>query len=116
MRLKNVLIFVKDIEKSRQFYHDLFGLELISRDYQVYIGKSGDKEIDFIAEKNGELVYIQVARAIISDETREREFAPLLAVHNHYPKYVVTMDELTGGTIDGVRHVHIADFLLMDSW
>lgn len=91
-------------------------LELISRDYQVYIGKSGDKEIDFIAEKNGELVYIQVARAIISDETREREFAPLLAVHNHYPKYVVTMDELTGGTINGVRHVHIADFLLMDSW
>ena len=62
------------------------------------------------------MVYIQVARAIISDETREREFAPLLAVHNHYPKYVVTMDELTGGTIDGVRHVHIADFLLMDSW
>ena len=91
-------------------------LELISRDYHVYIGKSGEKEIDFIAEKNGELIYIQVARAILSDETREREFAPLLAIHNHYPKYVVTMDELTGGTVDGVRHVHIADFLLMDSW
>ncbi len=91
-------------------------LELISRDYHVYIGKSGEKEIDFVAEKNGERIYIQVARAIISDETREREFTPLLAVHNHYPKYVVTMDELAGGTVDGVRHVHIADFLLMDSW
>ena len=91
-------------------------LELISRDYRVYIGKSGEKEIDFIAEKNGDRIYIQVARAILSDETREREFAPLLAIHNHYPKYVVTMDELAGGTVDGVRHVHIADFLLMDSW
>lgn len=91
-------------------------LELISRDYHVYIGKSGEKEIDFVAEKNGEKIYIQVSRAILSDETREREFAPLLAIHNHYPKYVVTMDELAGGTVDGVRHVHIADFLLMDSW
>lgn len=91
-------------------------LELISRDYHVYIGKSGEKEIDFVAEKNGERIYIQVSRAILSDETREREFAPLLAIHNHYPKYVVTMDELAGGTVDGVRHVHIADFLLMDSW
>ncbi|MBE6507128.1 MAG: ATP-binding protein [Methanocorpusculum parvum] len=91
-------------------------LELISRDYHVYIGKSGEREIDFVAEKNGERIYIQVARAILSDETREREFAPLLAVHNHYPKYVVTMDELAGGTVDGIRHVHIADFLLMDSW
>lgn len=91
-------------------------LELISRDYHVYIGKSGEREIDFVAEKNGERIYIQVARAILSDETREREFAPLLAIHNHYPKYVVTMDELAGGTVDGIRHVHIADFLLMDSW
>lgn len=91
-------------------------LELISRDYQVCIGKSGNKEIDFIAEKNGEQVYIQVARAVNSDETREREFAPLLAVHNHYPKYVVTLDELAGGSVEGVKHVHIADFLLMDIW
>ena len=91
-------------------------LELISRDYAVYIGKSGEKEIDFIAEKNGERIYIQVSRAILSDETRDREFSPLLAVRDHYPKYVVTMDEFAGGTIDGVRHVHIADFLLMDAW
>ena len=91
-------------------------LELLSRDYKVYVGKSGSKEIDFVAEKSGERIYIQVARIIGSDETQEREFGPLLSIADHYPKYVVTMDELAGGNIDGVKHIHIADFLLMEDF
>ncbi|HJJ38913.1 MAG TPA: ATP-binding protein [Methanocorpusculum sp.] len=91
-------------------------LELLSRDYQVYIGKSGESEIDFIAEKSGERIYVQVARAIESDETRIREFSPLLAAADQYPKYVVTMDEFACGNIDGVKHVHLADFLLADTY
>ncbi len=90
-------------------------LELKRRGYQVYIGKLDNKEIDFIAEKQGDKVYIQVAYKLESNQTVEREFAPLLAVEDHYPKYVVTMDDFWKDSIDGVRHLYITDFLLSDS-
>ena len=87
-------------------------LELKRRGYKVYIGKVGTREIDFIAEKKNEKIYIQVAYKLESPKTVEREYAPLLSVEDHYPKYVVTMDDFWQDTIDGVRHVHIKDFLL----
>ncbi|WP_367916182.1 ATP-binding protein [Leadbetterella sp. DM7] len=87
-------------------------LELKRRGYKVYIGKVDTREIDFIAEKKNEKIYIQVAYKLESPETVEREYAPLLSVEDHYPKYVVTMDDFWQDTIDGVRHVHIKDFLL----
>lgn len=90
-------------------------LELKRRRYQVYIGKLDNKEIDFLAEKQGDKVYIQVAYKLESNQTVEREFAPLLAVDDHYPKYVVTMDDFWKDTIDGIRHLYITDFLLSDS-
>lgn len=89
-------------------------LELKRRGYQVYIGKLDNKEIDFLAEKPGEKVYIQVAYKLESNQTVEREFAPLLAVEDHYPKYVVTMDDFWKDSIDGVRHLYITDFLLSE--
>lgn len=89
-------------------------LELKRRGYQVYIGKLDNKEIDFIAEKQGEKIYIQVAYKLDSKQTLEREFAPLLAVEDQHPKYVVTMDEFWRDSIEGVKHLHIADFLLSD--
>lgn len=91
-------------------------LELLSRDYKVTIGKLREKEIDFIAEKNGKKMYIQVSRSILSDETSAREFQPLLAIRDQYPKYVVTLDTVFGDNIDGVRHINIADFLMMDDY
>lgn len=87
-------------------------LELKRRGYKVYIGKVDTREIDFIAEKKNEKIYIQVAYKLESPETVKREYAPLLSVEDHYPKYVVTMDDFWQDTIDGVRHVHIKDFLL----
>lgn len=87
-------------------------LELKRRGYKVYIGKVDTREIDFIAEKKNEKIYIQVAYKLESPETIEREYAPLLSVEDHYPKYVVTMDDFWQDTIDGVRHIHIKDFLL----
>ena len=89
-------------------------LELKRRGYQVYIGKLDNKEIDFIAEKSGDKIYIQVAYKLESKQTIEREFSTLLAVEDQYPKYVVTMDEFWKDTIDGVRHLYITDFLLSD--
>ena len=91
-------------------------LELKRRGYQVFVGKLDDKEIDFIAEKQGKKIYVQVAYKLENEQTAEREFATLLAVKDQYPKYVVTMDEFWKETVEGVKHIHIADFLLMDEY
>lgn len=91
-------------------------LELKRRDFRVYVGKLDDKEIDFIAEKAGERIYIQVTYKLESESTVAREFSPLLAIKDHYPKYVVTMDEVWRESIQGVKHIHIADFLLADNF
>jgi predicted AAA+ superfamily ATPase len=90
-------------------------LELKRRGYEVYIGKLDNKEIDFIAEKQGDRVYIQVAYKLESSQTIEREYSPLLQVADQYPKYVITMDDFWKDTIEGVRHLHITDFLLSDN-
>jgi predicted AAA+ superfamily ATPase len=88
-------------------------LELKRRGYKVFTGKSDDKEIDFIAEMKEKKVYIQVAYKMEEQTTIDREFTPLLEVKDHHPKYVVTMDETWHDNIEGIRHMHIADFLLM---
>ena len=89
-------------------------LELKRRGHKVYVGKLDDKEIDFIAEKQGEKIYVQVAYKLESAQTVDREFGPLLAVKDQYPKYVVTMDEFWTESVEGIKHIHISDFLLME--
>lgn len=88
--------------------------ELKRRGYDVYIGKNGTKEIDFIAARRDERIYIQVCRNV--PEESDREIANLLEIRDHYPKYVVTLDELAAGNINGVKIVHMADFLLSDGY
>lgn len=89
-------------------------LELKRRGYRVFVGKSGDNEIDFIAERSDLKVYVQVAYKMTEQTTIEREYKPLLQIKDHYPKYVVTMDEVWKDNIEGIQHKHIADFLLME--
>ncbi|AVM68271.1 ATPase [Lachnospiraceae bacterium oral taxon 500] len=84
--------------------------ELRRRGYEVYIGKNDTKEIDFVAVRRGDRIYVQVCRQL--PEESDREIANLLAVKDHYPKYVVTLDEMAAGNINGVKIVHLADFLL----
>lgn len=91
-------------------------LELKSRGYDIFIGKLGDTEVDFIAEKQNEKVYIQVSYVLVDESTIEREFRPLLKIKDHYPKYVVTMDDFFEDNVDGVKHVNLADFLLMEKF
>lgn len=83
--------------------------ELRRRGYEVYIGKNETKEIDFVAVRRDERLYVQVCRSL--PQKSDREVANLLAVRDHYPKYVVTLDEFAGGNIDGVKIVHLLDFL-----
>lgn len=84
--------------------------ELRRKGYDVYIGKNAAKEIDFVAVRRDERIYVQVCRNL--PEESDREVANLLEVKDHYPKYVVTLDELAAGNINGVKIVHLADFLL----
>ena len=84
--------------------------ELRRRGYDVYVGKNETKEIDFVAVRRDERVYVEVCREL--PDASDREIVNLLEIKDHYPKYVVTMDELAGGNVEGVRIVHLADFLL----
>lgn len=85
--------------------------ELLRKGYEVYIGKNETKEIDFVAVQRDERIYVQVCRRL--PEESDREIANLLELKDHYPKYVVTLDELAAGNVNGVKIVHLADFLLM---
>lgn len=84
--------------------------ELLRRGYNVYIGKNETKEIDFVATKRDERIYIQVCRNLPEDS--DREIGNLLEIKDNYPKYVVTLDELATGNINGVKIMYITDFLL----
>lgn len=88
--------------------------ELRRRGYDVYVGKNETKEIDFVAVRRDERVYVQVCREL--PDASDREIVNLLEIKDHYPKYVVTMDELAGGNVEGVRIVHLADFLLSSQY
>lgn len=85
-------------------------LELRRRGYSAYIGKLADKEIDFVAVKQDQKVYIQVCRTLPEDS--DRETANLKAIKDNYPKYVVTMDSSVTGNDEGINIIHIKDFLL----
>ena len=88
--------------------------ELRRRGYDVYIGKNETKEIDFVATRRDERLYVQVCRRL--PEESDREIANLLEIRDHYPKYVVTLDELATGNVDGVKIMHLADFLLSSAY
>lgn len=88
-------------------------LELIRRGYRVSIGKIGELEIDFIAENGEERIYYQVAASVLDSATFAREIAPLKKTGDHYPKYIISMDELSMNE-DGIKQMNVIDFLLED--
>ena len=87
-------------------------LELCRRGYTVNVGKIGTGEIDFIATRQNEKVYVQVTQEINSEKTEKREYERLLAIRDNYPKYVLTASDFAGGNYEGIKTMHIADFLL----
>ena len=91
-------------------------LELKRRGFNVYVGKLDNTEIDFIAEKTNQKIYVQVSYKMTEKSTIDREYKPLLAIRDNYPKNVITMDKTWSDTIEGIRHYHIADFLMLDSY
>ena len=90
--------------------------EMRRRGYDTFIGKQDSREVDFVGIRRDEKIYVQVTYRMVSDATVEREFSPLLAISDHYPKFVVSMDDVWQDNIEGVRHRHIADFLTEKNW
>ena len=90
-------------------------MESLRRGYTITVGKSGTKEIDFICQKQDQKVYIQVTYLLASDETIQREFGIDDSIHDNFPKYVVSMDELDFSR-NGIKHRNIKEFLLMQEW
>ena len=90
-------------------------LELIRRGYKVYIGKSGDKEIDFIAENSKGITYYQVAYTTREETTLKRELSALESINDHYPKYILTMDIDPEVDYNGIRKINVLDWLLDSS-
>ena len=91
-------------------------LELCRRGYTVNVGKTSDGEIDFVAVRQNEKIYVQVTQEINSEKTEKREYERLLEIHDNYPKYVLTTDEFAGGNYEGIKTMHIADFLLSSEY
>jgi predicted AAA+ superfamily ATPase len=87
-------------------------LELLRRGYKVYIGKVGEKEIDFIAEGMNGTEYYQVAQTVLGEETLARELAPLNAVHDHYPKFLLTRDYEPKKSHNGIKQLNVLEWLL----
>ena len=84
---------------------------LLTAGYKLAVGRFGDKEIDFVAEKGNTKIYVQCAYLMPDEKIREREFGNLLKVNDNHPKYVVSMDQPAGGNVKGVEHIHLRNFL-----
>ncbi len=91
-------------------------LELLRRGYDVCIGKTYNGEIDFIATRQNDKLYIQITREIKSEKTEKREYDRLLEINDNYPKYLLRTDEFAGGNYQGIKTMHVADFLLSDEY
>ena len=87
-------------------------LELCRRGYTVNIGKTADGEIDFVASRQNEKIYVQVTQEIKTEKTEKREYERLLDIHDNYPKYVLLTDDFADGNYEGIKTMHVADFLL----
>ena len=111
---KYALLGTRDMDWGR-VYENMVAIELLRRGYEVYVGVLYKKEIDFVAIKRSEKLYIQVTYLLASEETIQREFGVYDTVRDNFPKYVVSMDEFDMSR-NGIKHRNIRDFLLDENW
>ena len=104
-------VFGKKTQNIDQILENIVCLELLRRNFKFFVGKKDESEIDFIAERNGVKIYVQVAYLLASEETVKREFSVYDSIKDNFPKYVVSMDEFDFSR-NGIIHRNIRDFLL----
>lgn len=108
---RNMLLGYRDADCGHIIENIVF-LELIRRDYRVSIGKVGETEVDFVAEKPNDKLYIQVTESMQSPDTRERELRPLRMISDNYEKIVLSMDRSYINSYDGIKSLYLIDWLL----
>ncbi len=108
-------VFGGNMKDINLILENIVFLELLRRGYDITVGKAGEKKIDFVCDKQGQRLYVQVAYLLSSEETITREFGAYDSIRDNFPKYVVTMDELDMSH-DGIKHRNIRDFLLASEW
>lgn len=113
MGFRNMLLGYRDADCGHILENIVF-LELLRRDYRVYIGKIGETEVDFVAEKPNDKVYIQVTESMQSPETRERELRPLRMIPDNYEKIVLSMDRSYIQSYNGIKSLNLLDWLLKE--
>ena len=113
--LKHNLLGYKMNDISGHLENIVF-LELLSRGYKVYIGKLNDLEIDFIASKGNQQIYLQVAYLLADPKTLEREFGALEKISDNYPKIVLSLDKFLDSDRNGIKWFNLIDFLKLDQW
>ena len=113
MGFRNMLLGYRDADRGHIIENIVF-LELLRRDYRVYIGKVGETEVDFVAEKPNDKVYVQVTESMQSPETRERELRPLRMIGDNYEKIVLSMDRSFINSYDGIKSLNLLDWLLSE--
>ncbi len=109
--LRNAVLGYRENDISGILENIIF-LELKRRGFSVSVGKMEGNEIDFIAEKPGQKIYLQSAYLLASEETVRREFQPLLRINDNYPKYVISMDTAFGKDYQGIKRLNIVKFLM----
>ena len=109
--LKNALMGYKD-DSIAGLLENIVFLKLKQDNYNVFIGKFDDLEVDFVAEKAGEKLYIQVTYLLESEQTKLREFGVLEKIRDNFPKYVISMDNLPASNQNGIIRMNIIDFLI----
>ena len=97
---------------SGRILENVIYLELLRRSGNVLVGQQDEREVDFVTRDGDDIRYYQVSETVRGETTREREFAPLLSIHDHYPKTLITLDEDLPSSLNGIRQVNAYDFLL----
>ncbi|EHQ87850.1 ATP-binding protein [Desulfosporosinus youngiae] len=108
-------VFGGNMKDINLILENIVFMELLRRGYKVTVGKTAAKEIDFVCEKQGQKLYVQVSYLLASEETIEREFGVYNSIRDNFPKYVISLDELDMSR-NGIKHRNIRDFLLSPDW
>lgn len=108
-------VFGGNMKDINLILENIVYMELLRRGYVVTVGRAGEKEIDFVCEKRGEKLYVQVTYLLASEDTVKREFGAYDGIQDNFPKYVVSLDEFDMSR-NGIKHRNIRDFLLAEEW
>lgn len=113
--LRNALTGFNQKTDIHKLLENVVYMHLLQRGYRIYVGKIDDREIDFVAERNGLKIYVQVCLQITDKTVHDREFGNLLLINDNYPKYVVTFNDLIiGNDYQGIKQLNLLDFLFLE--